>query len=40
MSFEAPSEQITLFVQVWKKWATVERELDVNLDSLVLRGYK
>ncbi len=39
-SFEAPAEEITVFVRVWKKWATLSRELDVNLDSLTLKGYK
>ena len=38
--FEAPSSEITLFVRVWKKWGTASRELDVNLDSIELTGYK
>jgi hypothetical protein len=38
--FEAPSGKITLFIRVWKKWGTVNRELDVNLDSIMLSGYK
>ncbi len=39
-TFEAPSGEITLFIRVWKKWGTVSRELDVNLDSITLKGYK
>ena len=39
-TFEAPSSEITLFVRVWKKWATLDRELDVNLDGITLKGYK
>jgi hypothetical protein len=39
-SFEAPAEKITLFVRAWKKWGTVQRELDVNVDCLTLKGYK
>ncbi len=27
----------TLFLRVWKKWATSGRELDVNLDDIALR---
>ena len=38
--FEAPSDEITLFIAAWKKWGTVQKELDVNLDSIRLRGYK
>ena len=38
--FQAPTTQITLFIRVWKKWATVGRELDVNLDNIRLSGYK
>jgi hypothetical protein len=37
---EAPSSEITLFIRVWKKWSTLGRELDVNLDSVALHGYK
>jgi hypothetical protein len=39
-SFEAPSSKITLFIRVWKKWSTPDRELDVNVDSITLKGYK
>lgn len=38
-AFEAPGSQITLFVRAWKKWATAQRELDVNLDGLRLEGF-
>jgi hypothetical protein len=38
--FESPSSKITLFVRVWKKWGTVGRELDVNLDNITLKGYQ
>jgi hypothetical protein len=40
MTFEAPASRITLFVRAWKKWATMQRELDVNLDGLRLEGYE
>lgn len=36
--FQAPSSQITLFFRVWKKWGTVYKELDVNLDAISLVG--
>ncbi len=36
--FQAPSTQITLFIRVWKKWGTVYKELDVNLDAISLVG--
>jgi hypothetical protein len=39
-TFEAPSSEITLFVRVWKKWGTLGRELDVNLDDITLKGYQ
>lgn len=39
-SFEAPSSDVTLFIRVWKKWGTPHRELDVNLDTLTLKGYE
>jgi hypothetical protein len=39
-SFEAPSEMITIFVRAWKKWGTAMKELDVNLDKIMLAGYK
>jgi LysM repeat protein len=32
----APSDQIVLAVRAWKKWGTVQRELDVNLDAISL----
>ena len=35
--FTAPSSRITLFFRVWKKWGTVQRELNVDLDDIVLR---
>jgi len=34
--FVAPSSKVTLFVRAWKKWATPERELDVNVDAVRL----
>jgi LysM repeat protein len=37
-TFGAPSDRITLFIRVWKKWGTVYRELDVNLDAISLFG--
>jgi hypothetical protein len=39
-TFEAPSTQVTIFFRAWKKWSTLSRELDVNLDSISLKGYK
>jgi hypothetical protein len=39
-TFEAPSTQVTIFFRAWKKWRTLGRELDVNLDSISLKGYK
>jgi hypothetical protein len=39
-SFEAPSSNITIFFRVWKKWSTLGRELDVNMDSISLTGFK
>ncbi len=39
-TFEAPASRITLFVRAWKKWGTMQRELDVNLDGLRLEGYE
>ena len=35
--FTAPSQLTTIWVYAVKKWATVERELDVNLDNVALR---
>ncbi len=40
VEFKAPAEKITLFVRAWKKWGTVGRELDANLDAISLTGYK
>lgn len=37
-TFAAPSNKITLFIRVWKKWGTVYKELDVNLDAITLVG--
>jgi hypothetical protein len=39
-SFEAPANKVTLFIRVWKKWSTLGRELDVNLDGVSLKGYE
>jgi hypothetical protein len=39
-TFEAPSSKVTIFIRAWKKWGTAKRELDVNLDSITLKGYK
>jgi hypothetical protein len=33
----ASADSATLFIRAWKKWATSERELDVNLDTIALR---
>jgi hypothetical protein len=33
----APSQTATLFLRVWKKWATTGREVDLNLDAIALR---
>jgi hypothetical protein len=38
--FEAPSGEITVFIGAWKKWSTARKELNVNLDDIVLEGYK
>jgi VCBS repeat-containing protein len=35
--FVAPSQPVTLYIRVWKKWATLERELTVNLDGIAVR---
>ncbi|MEJ2212356.1 MAG: hypothetical protein P8129_25490 [Anaerolineae bacterium] len=37
-SVEATGPRLTLFVRAWKKWGTVGRELDVNLDAISLVG--
>jgi len=34
----ATGPRLTLFVRAWKKWGTVGRELDVNLDAISLKG--
>lgn len=34
--FVAPSSKVTLFIRAWKKWATSNRELDVNIDDVRL----
>jgi hypothetical protein len=34
----ATGQRLTLFIRVWKKWATASRELDVNLDTISLKG--
>jgi LysM repeat protein len=34
--FVAPSDKIVLAVRAWKKWGTVQRELNVNLDTISL----
>ena len=36
--FEAPSAMTTIWLMAIKKWATLERELDVNLDNVQLRA--
>ncbi len=38
--FEAPSTEVTIFFRAWKKWGTIRREFDVNLDAIRLEGYK
>jgi len=37
-TIEATGPRLTLFVRAWKKWGTVSRELDVNLDAISLKG--
>jgi len=32
--FVAPSDKVVLAVRAWKKWPTVQRELNVNLDAI------
>jgi LysM repeat protein len=34
--FQAPSDKIVLAIRSWKKWGTIGRELDVNLDAIKL----
>ncbi len=38
MKFTAPASEIVIFVRGWKKWATTETEMDLNLDSISLSG--
>jgi hypothetical protein len=35
-TFRAPSGKITIFIRAWKKWGTVGKELDVNVDAVRL----
>jgi len=37
-TFMAPSNHVTIFFRVWKKWGTAYKELDVNLDAISLWG--
>lgn len=37
-TIKPPSEKMTLFLRVWKKWAIPDRELDVNLDGVTLHA--
>ena len=32
--FVAPSDKVVIAVRAWKKWGTVQRELNVNLDAI------
>ena len=34
VKFVAPSDKVVLAVRAWKKWGTVQRELNVNLDAI------
>ncbi|HRJ45616.1 MAG TPA: LysM peptidoglycan-binding domain-containing protein, partial [Caldilineaceae bacterium] len=38
VKFSAPASEIVLFIRGWKKWATTETEMDLNLDSISLTG--
>jgi LysM repeat protein len=40
VTFIAPSPKITIFIRAWKKWGTVGKELDVNLDAIRLECAK
>ncbi len=40
VSFQAPSRRVTVFFRVWKLWATLDREVDVNIDAVSLIGYQ
>jgi hypothetical protein len=35
-TIETPSDRLTLFIRVWKKWGLSDEELDVNLDTIRL----
>lgn len=37
-TFVAPSDRITLFIRLWKKWGIVYREVDFNVDAISLWG--
>jgi LysM repeat protein len=37
-SFVAPSDQVTIFIRLWKKWGTVYREINFNVDAVSLWG--
>jgi len=37
-SFVAPGDRITIFIRLWKKWGTVYREVDFNVDAISLWG--
>jgi len=34
--FVAPSDKVVIALRAWKKWGTVQRELNVNLDAITL----
>lgn len=34
--FVAPASQVTLFIRAWKKWPTPNREVDTNIDRVIL----
>ena len=38
--FVAPSSKVTIFIRIWKKWATLNREIDFDVDGVSLKGYK
>ncbi len=40
ISFKAPSSRVTIFIRLWKKWGTAQREVDLNLDGISLKGYE
>jgi hypothetical protein len=37
-TIQATGSRLTLFIRLWKKWATVGRKLDLNLDAISLKG--